>query len=534
MHRPVWQRVLVALAALAVALGTGLAPAWAADAPAWPSVSNGQQNVGVLTAQHLLRQTGETITADGIFGSNTLAAVKRFQTAHGLTADGVVDADTWERLVVPLDTGATGEAVQALQVQLNRYGYGLSVDGDFGTLTGKAVTAFKAFYDLGSGTSVDTTTWQWLVGSTAAGEQVAPGVTYKSLQISTSHGLAIGYVLTVDLTRAGVHVGLLSPGKVAQTATMTTQANRVGAVGAVNGDFFNISETGAATGPEIADGHELKAAVPGKQRYGPTRPAGTDNHHVFGITNTGEPTITTLDLDGTASTPDGSFALTGLNQYAIPVDGVGVFNADWGATSRKRATCGTESDRDAACSTQTKEVEISGGKVTRVATAPGSGQIADGATVLLARDAGVSHLDGLAVGDPVTVDYHLVSGDGSTLKTAIGGLVLAMDGERLTLDDSTSTLAPRTAVGSNADGSKLYMVAVDGRNGSSVGATLKTMADIMAGLGATQDVINFDGGGSTTLVARKPGSTSTSVRNSPSDGAQRSVANGLGVFSTAG
>jgi exopolysaccharide biosynthesis protein len=78
----------------------------------------------------------------------------------------------------------------------------------------------------------------------------------------------------------------------------------------------------------------------------------------------------------------------------------------------------------------------------------------------------------------------------------------------------------------------LYMVAVDGRTSSSVGATLKTMADIMTGLGATEDVINFDGGGSTTLVARKAGSTSVSVRNTPSDGAQRAVANGLGVFTS--
>jgi peptidoglycan hydrolase-like protein with peptidoglycan-binding domain len=528
---PVWRRAAVVVATLALMLGTATYPALAADAPpAWPRVSNGQQNVSVLTAQHLLRNKGATITADGVFGSATLSAVKSFQTANGLEVDGAIGQDTWTKLVVPLDAGADNDAVRALQVQLNRYGYGLNVDGDFGTLTGTAVIKFKALFDLGTGTAVDTTTWEWLVAGTPPGEPVAAGVTFKSMQISTTHGVARSYVLTVDLTKA--HVGLISPGKVAQRATISDQANRVGAVAGVNGDFFDIDTTGASTGPAIVDGHDLKAAVPGAQRFGPSRPAGTDNDYVFGITSDGKPTITTLDLDGTATTPDGSFDLRGLNQYAIPVNGVGVFNADWGATSRKRATCGTDTNRAGACSTQTREVEIADGKVTRVATAPGSGQIAAGHTVLVARDAGVSDLSGLAVGDPVSVGYHLESGDGAALQTAVGGLVLIMNGQRLTLNDDTSTLAPRTAVGTSADGSKLYMVAVDGRTGSSVGATLKTMADIMTTLGAAQNAINFDGGGSTTLVARKAGSTSVSVRNTPSDGSQRAVANGLGVFTS--
>ncbi|GIH15276.1 hypothetical protein Raf01_34480 [Rugosimonospora africana] len=523
----------VVVATVALIFGTATSPALAADAPpAWPTVSNGQQNVSVTTAQYLLRYKGSTISADGVFGSQTLAAVKSFQTANGLPVDGVIGQDTWTKLVVPLSTGANNDAVRALQVQLNRYGYGLQVDGDFGSLTGAAVTKFKALFSLGTGTAVDATTWQWLVGSTPPGEQVATGVTFKSMQMSTTHGSAQVYVLTVDLTKA--HVGLIWPGKVAQRATISTQANRVGAVAGVNGDFFDIDTggTGASTGPAILDGHDLKAAVPGAQRFGPTRPPGTDNDYVFGITSDGKPTITTLDLDGTATTPGGSFDLQGLNQYAIPVNGVGVFNADWGATSRKRATCGTDTNRAGACSTQTREVEIADGKVTRVATAPGSGQIADGHTVLLARDSGVSNLSGLAVGDSVTVNYHLESGNGSALQTAVGGLILIMNGQRLSLNDDTSTLAPRTAVGTSTDGLKLYMVAVDGRTSSSVGATVKTMADIMTTLGATQNAINFDGGGSTTLVARKAGSTSVTVRNTPSDGAQRAVANGLGVFTS--
>ena len=37
---------------------------------------------------------------DGIFGANTEAAVKAFQSENGLAADGIIGPKTWERLKV--------------------------------------------------------------------------------------------------------------------------------------------------------------------------------------------------------------------------------------------------------------------------------------------------------------------------------------------------------------------------------------------------------------------------------------------------
>ncbi|MFD0556335.1 uncharacterized protein DUF2233 [Stackebrandtia endophytica] len=368
-------------------------------------------------------------------------------------------------------------------------------------------------------------------GEVTVAEQVTPGIEYSTYSTSTRHGTARVHLLTVDLTQPGISLGLLNAGKVARTGVMTSLADRVGAAAGVNGDFFNIGETGAPVGPAILDGKDLKGGVPGRQRYGPSLPPGTSNNDVFGVTDAGVPTVTSLSVDGKATSAAGTFELQGLNQYAITVDGVGVFDAEWGTASRKRATCGTDDDRNAPCSSRTREVEIVDGVVTRVSTAPGSGQIADDATVLVARDDGVDHLAGLSEGDAVDVDYRLSTPDGSTLTTAIGGMPIILDGDHLQLDDSAGTLAPRTAAGISADGSTVYLAAVDGRASSSVGATLKSLAQIMTTLGA-HDAVNFDGGGSTTLVARKPGNTATSIRNSPSDGSQRSVSTGLGVFYT--
>ena len=59
-------------------------------------------------------------------------------------------------------------------------------------------------------------------------------------------------------------------------------------------------------------------------------------------------------------------------------------------------------------------------------------------------------------------------------------------------------------------GDTLLLVAVDGRQASSVGMSLAELARTMIGLGAW-DALNLDGGGSTTLVV------GDSVVNTPSD-----------------
>ena len=82
---------------------------------------------------------------------------------------------------------------------------------------------------------------------------------------------------------------------------------------------------------------------------------------------------------------------------------------------------------------------------------------------------------------------------------------------------------PRTALGVKADGT-LVLYEVDGRqSGYSSGLSERDLADELLQQGC-QWAVNLDGGGSSILSARLPGSSSVSIQNSPSGGSARSCA----------
>lgn len=59
-----------------------------------------KKDTQVKVLQWLLNDQGfDCGNADGIFGAKTLAAVKAYQKAHGLTVDGIVGRNTWTQLL---------------------------------------------------------------------------------------------------------------------------------------------------------------------------------------------------------------------------------------------------------------------------------------------------------------------------------------------------------------------------------------------------------------------------------------------------
>ncbi|MDW5324193.1 phosphodiester glycosidase family protein [Plantactinospora sp. KLBMP9567] len=342
---------------------------------------------------------------------------------------------------------------------------------------------------------------------TLATTPLAPGL---SLSTTSTGGPNQINVLTANLSEPTLKPKYLNPGTVGATATLTSQANRVGAVAAVNGDFFDIGVTGAPRGIGLDDGTLLNGPASGWNNVAALYANGTG-------TRGG---LAQIFLDAKIALPGGAqLTATNLNSPNIAADGIGVYNALWGDEPRSQVLDGA---------TRSREVEVTGGRVSRVSTTAGA-KVPAGSVAILGVNAGADALAGIAVGDPVTVNYSPRGGAGAA-QVAIGGnLVLVRDGVATTVSHPRN---PRTAVGFSADGLTMWMVVVDGRSSTSVGMTYVELANYMKSLGA-DDAINLDGGGSSTLVARMPGATSVSVRNTPSDGAQRAVPNGIGFVSTA-
>jgi hypothetical protein len=164
------KKVLAGFAATAAAAVLLLAaPQPAHAAAAWPTLSNGANGANVVTAQFLLRHHGQTLTVDGAYGSGTRSAVVAFQGSRGLAADGEVGTATWTALAAQVAPGSNNNAVRALQTALNKFGYGLSVDGVFAAGTTNAVNDFKSDNGLTGGSTVGATTWQFLVGGGSGG-----------------------------------------------------------------------------------------------------------------------------------------------------------------------------------------------------------------------------------------------------------------------------------------------------------------------------------------------------------------------------
>ncbi|MEU6998025.1 phosphodiester glycosidase family protein [Nonomuraea sp. NPDC046570] len=338
---------------------------------------------------------------------------------------------------------------------------------------------------------------------------VAPGLTLTSFDRYDAAGWTRADALTADLS-GGVKAGYLNSGEVSKTEPLSGPAGRARAVAAVNGDFFDINRSGAALGVGVRDGELVQSPSGGWT-------------NAAAISAEGVGRVLSMHFEGSATPGGGApIALTQFNQL-IQKDGVGLFTPLWGSYTRARAVEGA---------TAVTEVVLNGGVVAEVRTEAGTGPIPAGTTILLARDAGAAKLAALKPGDKVDVRYQPKPSDGDQVDTAVGGsYVLVKDGKAQVSGDPAAH--PRTAVGFSADGREMYLLTVDGRQADSRGVTLDELAALMIEMGA-HSALNLDGGGSSTLLAREPGSAAVQVENSPSDGGERHVPNGLALYAPQG
>jgi peptidoglycan hydrolase-like protein with peptidoglycan-binding domain/GH24 family phage-related lysozyme (muramidase) len=110
------------------------------------------QGDDVAAVQQALLKYGFRLTANGQFDQTTQKAVQDFQSAAGLTADGIVGPRTRQLLtarVLYLSTPyMTGADVEAVQQQLASLGIAVTADGVFGPGTERAIRAFQQIAGL--------------------------------------------------------------------------------------------------------------------------------------------------------------------------------------------------------------------------------------------------------------------------------------------------------------------------------------------------------------------------------------------------
>ncbi|AUS80219.1 hypothetical protein C1701_19925 [Actinoalloteichus sp. AHMU CJ021] len=339
---------------------------------------------------------------------------------------------------------------------------------------------------------------------------VAPGLELTEFARFDPNGWVEGDVLTADLSGTGLRPTYLHPGSVSDRAPLSEQVASAGAVAGVNADFFDINATGAPLGVGIDDGTLRHAPADGRNLTAT-------------FTEEGLASLTEVFLEASVTLPGGeSVPASNFNSPVVADGGIGVFTPLWGESDRTTAVVGAD---------RVSEVEVRDGRVVAVREAPSAGPVADGSQFLLGRDGGADLLGALSVGDAVGLDVDVRS-DVEDIAVAVGGnRVLVRDGAVLPVDDVA--LHPRTAVGFSEDGERFWLVTIDGRQASSRGMTERELGHYLRSLGA-HHALNLDGGGSSTMLARPVGDAEPSVRNSPSDGGERTVPNGLGLVTPEG
>jgi len=132
-------------------------------------------------------------------------------------------------------------------------------------------------------------------------------------------------------------------------------------------------------------------------------------------------------------------------------------------------------------------------------------------------------------GKPYIGDKSEYGAMAAKLKEATGGGIIFLKNKNIIAQRITN-VDPRTAIGYTED-DKVYFLVADGRNPAySNGLTYAELSVIMKAFDV-KDAVNLDGGGSSTFMIKNPTSKSLEVRNKPSDGSDREVANAWLVIS---
>jgi exopolysaccharide biosynthesis protein len=347
-------------------------------------------------------------------------------------------------------------------------------------------------------------------------ETIAPGVEYGEYQLQTEMGPLAIHVVAIETRRGDVHLGSVLAGDslVSRGETIGSMAQRTRAIAGINADFFDIGNTNRPVNMVVSAGALLQLPY---KRY------------VLAVTRDGTPHIDEFTFSGEVEVGGRTLPLDAIDEMPHSDAGVSLLTPLYGRVPpRDTMTLATLQLLEGT--PPLARYRITGTADNTVAQPPGY-YLAAGADNNDVVDA--SGTDSVA-----TITGDLAPLGLSEIASAVGGGALILrDGAWYDDYDApyrveNARRMPCSGVAIAGDG-RLYLVEVDGRQPDlSIGTTRPQFAALMRAFGATEGLL-FDGGGSSTLVARRLGDRVADMTNSPSDGVERPVADGLFVYSTA-
>jgi len=300
--------------------------------------------------------------------------------------------------------------------------------------------------------------------------------------------------------------------------TISQMVTRTGAIGGINGDFFPF--TGDPLGLMVRNGQLLSEPVKARAAFGwgdLMSAASVINWHI------------TLQAEGLDP-----LEVDGIDQ-SCPLNGCVINDATAGMAICSKPAVSVVVKCDQPSLPPNGQLV---GIVQTVFDGSTSVPIGDGSFIVMGEGDKAAYLNSLRPGQKITFNVQTQGFDWSKITHAIGGGPMLLQNGHPFVDwqdedfrpDFANSRHPRSAVGRTLQGD-MWFVAVDGRQPSSIGATLDEMATIMQQLGC-QDAINLDGGGSTDinlfgLVLNRPVEKEAGQEQVTTE---RKVANGVLIY----
>ena len=384
------------------------------------------------------------------------------------------------------------------------------------------LTVFVLLLATAAGTARD----QWVIGDKAYDVDTlifphlaGPGVTAAKydipalpLKISVVEmDLTNPYIMMETCLGADKSVGSETP------VNMAIRNNRPGheVVGAMNGDFF-------MTAPSNEVGLPLSGQVRNDELV-----LSSHNRACLVLDDDNRPYIDRLTFSGMVASGDHSFALNLVNRMRYGYENIAanqsfLFTRSYGPKTYDGSNSGKMVLlRPAEGEFRWNAIGVEHCIIEDIFDAQGSRTIPDGKAILWLKGTYANQTEWMNVGDQMDISFRQTLNNGPQdvkIQQLIGGSdhIIMQNGQFM---DDWAERHPRTAIGFNADSTRLYFVVVDGRHMSSIGVKLSEMKGIFEALGAV-NAVNLDGGGSSCILVNDE------VLNHPSDGPVRAVGNG--------